>query len=96
TLVRVTDRNNGSGNESATMMDIPYPVDVGCVPTVSLDVGSTCAVDTSLNAVVPGAVRQGDRAVWQLGEVSLDDGGADGDPHTLPNGVFARQGVFVP
>jgi hypothetical protein len=41
-------------------------------------------------------VREGIRSVWELGQVLVRDGGADGDPGTQPNGVFARQGVLGP
>ena len=58
--------------------------------------GSTCAVSTSLEAIVPGAVKEGKRAVWQMGQIQVYDGGADGNPATGPNTLFARQGVFVP
>ena len=44
----------------------------------------------------PGIAVEGARAVWQLGQVTVADGGADGVASTEPNGVFAVQGVFVP
>ena len=47
-------------------------------------------------AIVPGAVKEGKRAVWQVGQVQVYDGGADGAVTTSPNTLFARQGVFVP
>jgi hypothetical protein len=98
-IVRVTDRNNASGattGQGATVVDFPFPVNAGCAPTSDLGVGSTCAVDTSLDAVVPGAIRAGDRAIWELGTVEVYDGGADGDPGTAGNTLFARQGLFAP
>jgi hypothetical protein len=42
------------------------------------------------------AVQAGDRAIWQLGQAQLYDGGPDGDAETEPNNLFAVQGVFVP
>jgi hypothetical protein len=45
---------------------------------------------------VPGAVREGDRAVWELGTVEVYDGGSDGVGSTSDNTLFARQGVFIP
>ncbi len=97
--VRITDRNNGpSGTEPATMVDIPFPVDVQCAATASASVGATCAVNTSFNAVSPSSVvdSRRARAVVQLGAVSVYDGGADGLASTTPNTLFARQGIFVP
>ena len=43
-----------------------------------------------------GVAAEGARAVWQLGQVELYDGGADRNAFTEPNTVFAVQGVFVP
>ena len=34
--------------------------------------------------------------MWELGQVQVADGGADGDAATEPNTIFAVQGVFVP
>jgi hypothetical protein len=45
---------------------------------------------------VPGAIRSGDRAIWELGPIEVYDGGADGDPNTGSNTLFARQGLFTP
>jgi hypothetical protein len=53
-------------------------------------------VSTTVDAVVPGAAREGQRAVWALDRVRLLDGGADGVAATQPNGLFAVQGIFVP
>ena len=53
-------------------------------------------MSTTLDAVLPGVVAEGARAVWQLGQVEVLDGGPDGDVDTPGNTVFARQGIFVP
>ena len=46
---------------------------------------------------MPGTVTEGKRAVWELGQVQVDDGGADGDADTAgDNTLFMVQGVFVP
>jgi hypothetical protein len=46
--------------------------------------------------VSPGAVLDGRRAVWQVGQVEVLDGGSDGEASTTPNTRFLVQGVFVP
>ena len=51
---------------------------------------------TSFDAIVPGAIKEGKRAIWGLSQVWVEDGGTDGVMSTTPNTVFARQGVFVP
>ena len=53
-------------------------------------------VNTTFDALMPGAVKESDRSIWQLGAVQVFDGGADGLASTSPNTLFARQGVFVP
>jgi hypothetical protein len=60
------------------------------------ETGATCAHGTTADALMPGAVIEGKRAIWQLDRVRLLDGGADGDADTHPNGRLAEQGVFVP
>ena len=41
-------------------------------------------------------VKETMRTIWQLGQVRVNDGGADGLVSTTPNTLFAVQGVFVP
>jgi len=95
--IRITDRKNGtSGSQPGTVQDVPFPVTMGCVATGSTTVGGTCSVNTTLDAVTPGAVPEGKRSVWELGQVIVNDGGPDGVVSTNPNTVFERQGVFVP
>jgi len=69
---------------------------VPCAPTADTSVGSTCFGSTTADALIPGVAREGTRAVWQLGQVTVADGGSDGIGSTEPNGTFAVQGVFVP
>jgi hypothetical protein len=92
TMLRLTDRRN----DDATMVDVPVSADIGCSGTADGSVGSTCAVATTVNALVPNTVREGDRAIWELGPVEVYDGGPDGVGSTADNTVFARQGLFVP
>jgi len=47
--------------------------------------------------VVPGLVIGGERAFWELGQVSVYGGGADGDADTAgDNTLFMTQGIMVP
>jgi dipeptidyl aminopeptidase/acylaminoacyl peptidase len=91
--VRITDKNNTpnpGGPGPGTVQDTSFPVTVPCV-------SSSCLVATSANAVMPGSVLQGKRAIWQLGQVTLYDGGADGVASTTgDNTLFLVEGVFVP
>jgi Tol biopolymer transport system component len=96
--LRITDRfNGGSSNEPGTVVDIPaMPTTVACDPTADTMVGSSCNTVTSMNAIIPGAVVGGKRAIWQFDQITVEDGGADGNVATTDNTIFLKQGVFVP
>jgi hypothetical protein len=98
--IRITDHFNavapGGGTDPATVVDIPFPVVTGCTATANTGIGSTCAVTTSANAVVPGAVKDGKRAIVEIGQLTITDGGPDGVVATTPNTLFAVQGIFIP
>jgi hypothetical protein len=96
--LRLTDKGSGaSGAEPATVQDLPVPAAIPCTDNADLSTGSTCTLTTSANALLPGSVSAGARAIWQLGQVEIDDGGPDGAAST-PDGAapYAVQGVFVP
>jgi acyl-homoserine lactone acylase PvdQ len=96
--IRITDTNNGGagGSDPATVSDIPLGATMPCAATASTTTGGDCSVATSLDALVPGTVTEEDRSVWQLGDVTVLDGGSDGLASTSPNTTLARQGIFVP
>jgi TolB protein len=91
--LRITDRSNTpdpSGAGPGTVEDTSFPVTVPCS-------AGTCSVSTTANAVMPGAVVEGKRAIWQLDQVQVYDGGADGLASTTgDNTLFMDEGVFVP
>jgi hypothetical protein len=78
------------------MVDIPYPIAMACANTGSNTIGGLCTANTSANAAVPGAVKDGKRAVVEVGQITISDGGPDGVPGTAPNTLFAVQGIFIP
>ncbi len=83
--------------ESATVTDVPLEVPVQCSATADPATGAVCSLNTTLDALLPGTVREGARAVVQLGRVDVLDGGADDDVDTpADNKRFATQGLFVP
>ena len=84
TTVRLTDRDLG---QSSTTQDFDYSYEVPCVATADTFLGSTCASNTSFDAIVPGSAPEGSRAIWRLGRLEVRDG------HGF---LFATQGVFVP
>jgi hypothetical protein len=98
---RQTDHWNavaaGGGTDAATVQDFTFPITSACAQSASTSTGSTCETHTSMNAVIPGSVKDGKRAVSELDAVRIYDGGADGDADTIgDNTVFARPGVFIP
>jgi Tol biopolymer transport system component len=98
--LRITDRNNTpnpGGPGPGTVSDTHFPYSVPCATTSDTTVGSTCSVSTSANAVLPGAVLAGMRAIWALGQIQVYDGGADGSASTTAdNTPFMDEGVFIP
>jgi hypothetical protein len=96
-IIRVTDHYNGPGlNEAATMQDLPFPTNVTCGQTASTAIGGFCSVATTANAIVPGAIKDGQRAIVESGQIFASDGGVDGLVSTADNSTFAVQGVFIP
>jgi hypothetical protein len=97
-LLRITDRlNGGTGKDSATVTDASYTFTVPCAATGgTADIGATCSLDTTADAITPGTVTEIKRTIWQMQDVAVLDGGADGDAETAGNTVFLRQGIFVP
>lgn len=95
--LRITDRYNGDSlSRTATVADTPFTFNIGCSATATSE-GASCNVATTADAVTSGIAREGKRAIWELGQVKVFDGGADGDADTAgDNTLFAVQGVFAP
>jgi hypothetical protein len=95
--LRLTDRfNDPTSTTPGTVTETSFPVTVPCSPTSSLATGALCTLNTTANSVMPGSVRSGDRAIWQIGAVQVFDGGTDGQVATPGNALFETQGIFVP
>jgi hypothetical protein len=101
--IRITDHWNGlgstGGSDSATVVDLPFPVNGTCVATASTTVGGTCGVNTSANAVIGGpdpVVKDGKRANVEISQIQITDGGPDGQIGTPGNELLAVQGIFIP
>jgi Tol biopolymer transport system component len=89
-VVRLTDRE---GFQSQTTQDFPFRYSVPCVATDTA-VGGLCALTTSAEAIVPGSITEGSRAIWAIDKVRVYDGGPAGDGANAS--LFATQGIFVP
>ena len=95
--IRISDHYNGPGlNEAATVQDIPFPVNATCANVASTTIGGTCNANTSANAAVPGSVKDTQRAVVEIAQLQVNDGGADGQVATADNTLFEVQGIFIP
>jgi hypothetical protein len=103
--LKITDQRNAPEMpEAGTTTTFPLEISTQCVSTASTTIGATCSATTSLNAVMPGAVVERRRAVWQLGQTTVRDAGANGTgyalcPPTCGDGdekTFLRQGIFIP
>ncbi len=98
--IRISDHWNavapGGGPDAATVIDIPFPVGATCANTAATTEGGLCTANTSANTVVPGSVKTGKRAIVEVGQISITDGGADGLNGTTPNTLFEVQGIFIP
>ena len=95
--LRITDRGSGAAqDEPATTDGVTVPATMPCTMTIDPAAGASCSVSTTLDAVLPGVVRERTRAIWELGQIEVTDGGPDGDAETADNAAFARQGIFIP
>jgi Tol biopolymer transport system component len=99
--VRITDRDNQTPYPGppwpGTGVDIVVSAKIPCAATPEGLIGSTCTTATTLDAVVPGMVKEAQRSVWAFDRVEVHGGGEDGNVDTpADNTRFLTQGVFVP
>jgi len=90
TTLRITDKLNTphpGGPGAGTVSDIPYGFTIPCAATADTTIGGSCLLSTSADALTPGAVKEGRRSIWALGQVAVYD--ANDAP-------FMKQGIFVP
>jgi hypothetical protein len=103
--LQITDNFNATENPepgTTQTMDFKFPVD--CIATSDTSIGASCALTTTTDAIYPGAVLEGKRTIWQLGQVIVKDAGPNGTgyascPPTCGDGdetTFLRQGIWVP
>jgi hypothetical protein len=109
TRMRMTDNANGdTQSTAATVQDFDFAAPLDCSGTANPTLGSVCQEVTTLDALVPGFAKEGERAIISTLSVRVEDTGNDGDidpggeescPPTCGTGdeaVFLREGVFTP
>jgi hypothetical protein len=108
TDIRITDSANGPGaTESGTVADTELSAPFDCVATPSPSVGSECTLRTTVDTLVPGFAREGERTIISTFSLKVEDRGPNGQIGAGPLGcppdcgdgdesVFLRQGVFAP
>jgi hypothetical protein len=104
--LRITDQASGPGaDQQGTVMDRPLEMPATCVGTGDATIGSHCALSTTVDALLPGAVLEEKRTIWELEQVVVRDAGPNGTgydagcPSACGDGderTFLRQGLFVP
>jgi uncharacterized repeat protein (TIGR01451 family) len=95
--IRLTDQLNGqSKKRPGTVVEFDFPVPADCAPTSDTQVGSTCSVSTTANAVVPKAIKESKQMVIQTFRLRLVDSGPDGVNGNSDDALFAQQGLYVP
>jgi hypothetical protein len=103
--LQITDHRNAAEQpEHGTVQTFPLAWSVQCVATIETTRGSACSTITSLNAILPGAVLETKRTIWEMGQVTVRDAGPNGTgyaacPPTCGDGdetTFMRQGIFIP
>jgi hypothetical protein len=88
--IQITDKDNTphpGGPGAATVQEFTQSLPIPCAESADTTIGSTCQLDTTVEALVPGAVKEKRRAIWQLGAIRVHDGAGN---------LFLTQGLFVP
>lgn len=88
--IQITDKDNTphpGGPGPATVQELTQSYPLPCNATADSTVGSTCGFDTTIEAFVPGAVKELRRAIWHLGTIRVHDGAGN---------LFLTQGIWVP
>jgi Tol biopolymer transport system component len=97
TRLRFTDRSNGpSGTSAGTAADLDFAVPFNCTPTADPSLGSTCALDTSADAVNPAAIKENKATVLQVFRLRLNDSGSNGIRGDSDDRLFATEGIYIP
>jgi hypothetical protein len=97
TRLRFTDRaNDPAGTSAGTATDLDLSLPFSCTPTSDPSLGSTCALDSSADAISPGAIKENKATVLQVFRLRLNDSGPNGVRGDSDDRLFATEGVYIP
>ncbi len=106
--VRQTDLSNGGfEDDPGTLTNFDLSVPMSCAVNPLMNVGATCSMSSTADALIPGYVIERTRTILGIVSARVMDAGVDGSvtpvsgscPPTCGSGdeaVFLRQGVFFP
>jgi len=85
----------GPAGDAGTTVDFDLEAPADCIGTAGPE-GSACAVATSADSLMPGAIPEGRGTSLQTFHVRVKDSGANGLRGDADDRTFAQQGIFVP
>lgn len=96
--LRFTDTYNGpSLADPATVSDVEIRAGGTCaVQGAPSPPGSSCNINTNLDALAAGTIREGKNTVMQTFRVRMNDAGPDGVSGNADDRIFATQGIYIP
>ncbi len=87
---RITDKLNGSSQTlPGTVADMPFPFTVPCAATGDTTIGGACTLNTTLDSLVGGAIKESKRSIYKFLDAAVYDTSGN-------NTVFAGAGLFLP
>jgi hypothetical protein len=96
TKLRINDRfNGGSQTDPATAADFDYSTPISCASTAGPE-GANCNLDTSMDAVTAGTIKENKATVIQVFRYRVNDSGANGTRGDADDRTFATQGIYIP
>jgi WD40-like Beta Propeller Repeat len=93
-VVRITDKHNELGH-AITLPSAVMVAEIPCSVTPASTAGSDCGTSTTLDALVPGIVPERKHSIWEFEQITVFDGGPNGDLSGSPT-PFAVPGIWVP
>jgi hypothetical protein len=102
--IRISDHFNTTGAMACssttscpgTVMDLDFTVPTACTATADPTIGSTCAVSTSADTVIPDVTKENKNSVVQIFRIRVKDSGANGVPGDTDDRDATMQGIYIP